>query len=253
MDVLLYEGERLDRTGFGELSLIQKPEEFCYGVDAVLLADFVKVKKGGQVIDLGTGTGIIPLILSHKTEASQIWAVEVQETSYERACRNIRLNALEKRVHVIHADVKQLPKLGMFDAVITNPPYVKNGGGLKNDNEAKRIARHETTAGLEDFIQAAAKLLKDKGDFYMVHRPDRLVDICYICRQMALEPKELRFVSPDMRTKPNILLVHCVKNGNPELKLLDPLFIYADNREYSPEILKIYERDKIIEVENEIM
>ncbi|MBR0600452.1 tRNA1(Val) (adenine(37)-N6)-methyltransferase [Clostridiales bacterium BAD-6] len=241
------EGERIDEIGFGSLRLIQKPEDFCYGIDAVLLASFAEVKRGSRVIDLGTGTGIIPLILSHKTEADEILGVELQQDSYERGLRNIELNHLHDRVKLIHSDVKDI--LGdkninpqSFDAVLSNPPYMKGNGGLKNQKDAKTIARHETTAGLSDFIGTAASLLKDKGDFYLVHRPSRLVDICILCRQNKLEPKELRLVSPNRNRKPNILLMHCVKHGRPELKFLDPLYVYEENGCYTEEILRIYER-----------
>lgn len=244
---LLKDGERIDEIGFGNLRLIQKPEDFCYGIDAVLLATFAEIRKSARAIDLGTGTGIIPMILSHRTEASEIVGVEIQPDSFERGLRNIMLNGLDKRVRMIHGDVKRLIKEKMvekhsFDAVLTNPPYVKGDGGLKNRESARTIARHETTAGLADFISEAALLLKDRGDFYMVHRPNRLVDISVLCRQHKLEPKELRFVSSNKDTAPNILLIHCVKHGRPELKLLDPLYVYKADGGYTDEIMKLYER-----------
>lgn len=247
MNDLLKDGERLDNTGFGNLRLIQKPEDFCYGIDAVLLATFAEVGKNGKVIDLGTGTGIIPMILSHRTEASEIVGVEVQQDSYERGMRNIHLNDLGERVRLIHGDVKQLVKERLvskhsFDVVLTNPPYIKGDGGLKNRERARAIARHETTAGLSDFIGEASLLLKDRGDFYMVHRPNRLVDISILCRQHKLEPKELRLVSPNKDTAPNILLLHCVKHGRPELKFLDPLYVYKENGTYTDEVMRLYER-----------
>lgn len=246
--------ERIDDIGFANLRLIQRPEEFCYGIDAVLLSSFARVKKQGRVIDLGTGTGIIPIILSHKTEAREIVGIEIQPSSYQLALRNISINNLENKLKMINLDVKNIGDGGIsetltsilgkgsFDAVTSNPPYVKGRGGLKNKNEAKTIARHETTASLEDFIKSASWLLKDKGDFFLVHRPDRLVDICVLCRENNLEPKKIRFVSPSREKGPNILLVHCVKYGNPELKFLDPLYVYNENGEYTQEIMEIYER-----------
>lgn len=242
MDNLIYAGERLDDTGFGDIRLIQRPEDFCYGVDAVILADFTKVKKDDRVMDLGTGTGIIPMILSHKTEAKDIWAVEVQKDSYERALRNVKLNKLEDRVTVIHADVKNLPTVGIFNVVVSNPPYMKSDGGIKNENDAKSIARHETSATLVDFINTAGNLLKTGGDFYLVHRPSRMVDICCACRNAQLEPKEMRLVSPNKNAKPNIVLIHCVKYGRPELRFLEPLYIYDERGKYTSEIMEIYER-----------
>ncbi|QAT43329.1 tRNA1(Val) (adenine(37)-N6)-methyltransferase [Aminipila luticellarii] len=253
-DNFLMQGERLDEIGFGELKLIQKPEEFCYGVDAVILAAFASKavlqssRKFTRAIDLGTGTGIIPIILSHKTLLKEIVAVEIQHDSFDRACRNVELNMLKERISVIHEDVSRLeatlPDLkGSFDLVTANPPYMAGGGGMINENSAKRIARHETTADLQMFIKISAALLREKGELFMVHRPSRLVDICEACRKYKVEPKELRFVSPNKSAKPNILLIRCVKSGNPELKMLDPLYIYDETRQdYTDELMKIYER-----------
>ncbi len=243
----VHDGERIDEIGFGNLRLIQKPEDFCYGIDAVLLATFAEVKKGARVIDLGTGTGIIPLILSHRTEASEIVGVEVQEAAWERGMRNLHINGLCDRIRLIQSNVKHLVQektvaKHSFDAVLTNPPYIKSDGGLKNREDARTIARHETMAVLSDFIAEASLLLKDRGDFYMVHRPNRLADICVLCRRHRLEPKELRLVSPNRDSAPNILLIHCVRHGRPELKFLDPLYVYKEDGSYTDEIMRLYER-----------
>lgn len=246
-------GLRLDETGFGTIEIFQQPEEFCYGVDAVLLADFAaegarRRKARCRIMDLGTGTGIVPLILSHKTGAEYIGGVEVQDNSFSLAEKNAVHNSLEGRLHFFHSDVLDFGKnvesglAGTFDVVTSNPPYTAGSRGIESANRAKAIARHETTASLDDFLQTAARLLRDKGDFYMVHRPMRLVDICEGCRKACLEPKELRFVSGKPFEKPNILLVHCVKGGNRELKLLEPLYVHDEEGNYSREILKIYEK-----------
>lgn len=244
---MLREGERIDNIGFGNLRLIQKPEDFCYGIDAVLLSSFAEIKENSIVADLGSGTGIIPIILSHKTKAAKIFGIELQRDSYERGRRNITINSLEDRIKLINCDVKDICEDKdisplSFDTVVMNPPYLKINGGLKNKNDEKMIARHETTATLSDFIEAASRLLKDRGDLYMVHRPSRLVDISIICRKFKLEPKKIRLVSPNKDSKPNILLIHCVKHGRPELIFLDPLYVYNENDEYTKEILEIYER-----------
>lgn len=240
--------ERIDEIGFGGLKLIQKPDEFCFGVDAVLLADFASkmcknVQKVDSIIDLGTGTGIIPLILSHKTEARNIVGVEVQEASFERATRNADLNDLNERLSFLNADVKNIPSMDDlkegFDMVTTNPPYTAGNNGIVNPNSAKAIARHETTASLDDFVKAAAFLLKDRGDFFMVHRPSRIVDICTSCRNHNLEPKELQMISPRAGEVPNIMLIHCVKNGGKNLKILKPEYVYEGN-DYSLYINCIY-------------
>lgn len=241
--------ERIDKVGFGGLQLIQEPGEFCYGVDAVILADFAArhaTSPLNRVIDLGTGTGIIPLILSRKTGATMIAGLEIQEGSYKRAVRNAALNGLENRVRFYKGDVKTAAKdelrhlLGQMDAVTSNPPYMEKTGGLKCANTAKSIARHETTAGLEDFMACAAAMLKPRGDFFMVHRPSRLADICCFARAYGLEPKELCFVSPDCRRTPNIILVHCVKGAGRQLRILEPLYVYNKDGSYTEELRKCY-------------
>lgn len=254
-DGFIFDGERLDETGFGELSLIQKPDEFCYGVDAVILADFAAKSSGSgksylrrdiAAADLGTGTGIIPLILSHKTSWEKIIGVEVQENSFDRACRNAAINKLEERLEFVNGDVKDYETewgknlRESFDVVTTNPPYTENCGGLKSHNTAKAIARHETTANLEDFIRCASWLLKQKGELFMVHRPSRLVDICCLGRKYKLEPKELCFVSPDISSPPNIILIHFVKGGGRQLTLLNPLAVYKSDGSYTDELRSCY-------------
>ncbi|MBR4862255.1 MAG: tRNA1(Val) (adenine(37)-N6)-methyltransferase [Firmicutes bacterium] len=249
MEPELFEGERLDEIGFGGLTLVQKPEEFCYGVDAVILADFAAKyarRSFRAAIDLGTGTGIIPLILSYKTEIPKITGIEVQKDSFGRAMRNTKNNGLEGRVSFIHGDVKDFRTgwgkdlQGSCDLVTSNPPYTAGNSGLTSSNPAKLIARHETTADLEDFMKCAAWLLRDKGEFFMVHRPSRIVDICCLGRQHGLEVKELQFVSPNREGKPNILLVHMVKGGGREAKMLPPLYVYDMEGNYTPELLEAY-------------
>lgn len=241
---------RLDDTGFGNIKIYQNPEEFCYGVDAVLLSSFAAQsvyagKENCRIMDMGTGTGIVPLILSHKTKAKFICGIEIQEGSWQLAEKNRAVNGLEDRLSFIKADIAGFDRQeykGSFDIVTSNPPYTAGKCGIESRNRAKMIARHETTASLEDFIKRGAWLLKDKGDFYMVHRPARLVDICTGCRKYRLEPKEIRFVSGKPMEKPNILLIHCVKNGNPELRFLTPYAVRTETGEYTPEINEMYEK-----------
>lgn len=240
---MLYPGERIDSIGFSDLKLIQKPKDFCYGIDAVILADFAAEKPANRIADLGTGTGIIPLILSHKTQAESIYGIEYQEESFQRAVRSAQLNGLSDRLHFVQANVAEFDQFSQWaDAVTSNPPYMAGKGGITNDNRAKTIARHETVGSLEDFIRCAFRILKDRGDFYMVHRPSRLVDIFYLCRKYHMEPKRMRLVAPGEGQAANIVLLHCVKNGGSELKLMPPLYVYKEQGIYSDEIQRIYER-----------
>jgi len=238
--------ERTDAIGFGGLTLVQRPGEFCYGIDAVLLADFAAGcrKKPERVADLGTGTGIIPLILSHKTGAAMIAGVEIQEQASALAEKNVRNNSLEGRISILNADIRELPAelKGTMDMVTANPPYIAQGKGLKNSSDAVMYARHEITAGLCDFMEASAWLLRDRGDLYMVHRPFRLADIFCFARDHHLEPKEMKLVQPVHDQPANIVLMHFVKGGGSELKLLPSICVYGPDGGYSEEIRKIYER-----------
>ncbi len=239
--------ERKDKIGFGNLTLIQKPGDFCYGVDAVIISDFAaKCKKPiKKAADMGTGTGIIPLILSYKTRIPEIVGFEIQKDALELARRNVSENGLDSRIKIVDCDIKNIPGnlCGTMDMVVTNPPYVAVGSGLKNPDVPMAGARHEITADMNDFFNAAAKLLKNKGDFYMVHRPSRLTDLLFFARKNGLEPKEMRLVCPDKEKTANIVMLHCTKGGGKELKILKPLFIYDMVGNYSREIMGIYERE----------
>ncbi|MEE1038250.1 MAG: tRNA1(Val) (adenine(37)-N6)-methyltransferase [Eubacterium sp.] len=239
--------ERVDEIGFGNLKLIQKPKEFCYGVDAVILADFAAglCKRSQVVFDLGTGTGVIPMIFNYKKSSGKIYGVEVQEGSAKRAVRNVQLNGLQEKIEIIHSNIKDLDNglWGTADVVISNPPYFPHGGALKNSNDAKTIARHEITANLEDFFQVAAKLLKEKGELFMVHRPSRLADLMCYGRQYKLEAKSVQMVSPKAGEAPNIVLVHFAKNGGKEIKMMPNLNVHKHEGGYTDEILHIYEKE----------
>ncbi|MBS3995133.1 MAG: tRNA1(Val) (adenine(37)-N6)-methyltransferase [Alkaliphilus sp.] len=243
---LVMEHERIDDLQCKGLRLIQDPKGFCFGIDAVLLSNFCEIKRNWKVIDLGTGTGIIPVLLAGKTDAQEIIGVEIQKEVAQMAARSVQLNHLEHRVKIIHEDLNNIlnhSEAHSFDAVTANPPYMNEGGGLLNPESMKAIARHEVKCTLEDIIRISSKLLKDRGHFYMVHRPHRLVDIMCLCRQYKLEPKKLRFVHPNKNKRPNILLIQCVKYGGTELKFMDPLFVYNEDGSYTDEIDQIYGRD----------
>ena len=244
----LKENERIDDLEYKGLKIIQNTEGFCFGIDSILLSDFAKdIKKDSKVIDLGTGTGIIGILLCAKTEISHMVGVEIQEEVYDIAKRNVKLNGLEEKFTLMNINIKELEKrqeIGKFDAVVTNPPYKKENTGIQNENEKRLISRHEITANLEDFIRISTQLLKDKKDLYMVHRPDRLVDIIELLRKYKLEPKKLKLVYPKPEKEPNLLLIKATKNAKPFLKVEKPLYVYKENGEYTDEILKIYGREK---------
>jgi len=244
----LKENERIDDLEYKGLKIIQNTEGFCFGIDSILLSYFAsEIKKESKIIDLGTGTGIIAILLCAKVENAKVIGIEIQEEVYEMAKRSIQLNKLDKQITIMNANIKELEnyeQLGTFDAVVTNPPYKKNHTGIQNENEKKLISRHEITANLEDFIKISSKLLKDKKDFYMVHRPDRLVDIIELLRKYKLEPKKMRFVHPKEGKEPNLVLIKAIKNAKPFLKIEKPLYVYEENGEYTEEILKIYGKEK---------
>lgn len=212
------------------------------------LSDFAKnIKNKSKVLDLGTGTGILPILLAGKTNLEKIIGVEIQKDVYDMAKRSIALNKLENRCEIINENILNLEKIykkNSFDVIVTNPPYKENNTGLKNESEKKLISRHELTANLEDFIRVSSNLLKDKGELYMVHRPERLVDIIENLRKYKLEPKQIRFVCPNVNKEPNIVLIKGVKNANKFLKVEKNLFVYNENNEYTDEILKIYNKQK---------
>ncbi len=238
--------ERKDDTGFSGICLTQDTEAFCYGIDAVLLASFAAEGRHRSYMDLGTNNGIIPLLLSAMTDAEELCGIELQPAAAELAERNVRDNGLEKRIRIVCCDVLDAEEnfaRGSFEAVVANPPYFRKGSGLKNSFAPKMTARHETTASLDDFVRCASWLLGDRGAFYMIHRPDRLADIVYSCRQASLEPKTMRFVSPRRDRAPNLLLLECRKYGGSGLRMLDPLAVYNEDGTYTGEILRIYGRE----------
>jgi tRNA1Val (adenine37-N6)-methyltransferase len=239
---MLKENERIDIVPGTDFKIIQNKERFSYGTDAIFLSDFAKSK--GVVVDLGTGTGIIPLRLYGKDKVGIIYGVEIQEEVAEMAKRSIELNRLEEKIKILNMDLKKLPSIfgkNAVDTITSNPPYMKSGGALVNPDENFAISRHEVTCTLDDIIEVTDYLLKPLGKFYMVHRPDRLVDIIYLLRKHKLEPKYIRFVQPKLNKKPNLILIEAVKGGKPDLKFYDPLIVYNDDGSYTEEITPIYE------------
>ena len=242
------ENERIDDLEYKGLKIIQDEDGFCFGVDSVLLSDYAKgIKKNSTVIDIGTGTGIISLLLCKKTELSKIYGIEIQEDVAEMAKRSIKLNGLEDKFEIININIKKIFEIlepHKYDVVVTNPPYKKAETGVKSADKKQLISRHEVECTLEDIIENASKLLKDLGEFYMVHRAERLVDIMCLLRKYKLEPKNIRFVHSKVDDKPTLILIRAVRSAKEFLKIDKPLIIYRNDGEYTDEILKIYDKKR---------
>ena len=240
----LKDNEIIDDLELNNLKIIQNNNGFKFGIDSILLSDFAKkIKKDSIVLDIGTGTGIISILLSAKTEANKIIGIEIQREVADMAKRSVILNKLENKIEIINDDINNIEKYfenNYFDVIVTNPPYQKNNTGLKSENEKNLISRHEIKCTLEDIIKKSFKILKDKGEFYMLHRPERLVDIMYLMRKNKIEPKELRFVYPKISDKPNLILIKGIKNAKQFLKVEKPLIIYNEEGIYTKEVLSIY-------------
>lgn len=243
MEVILKENERVDDLERNNLKIIQDPGRFCFGMDAVLLSGFVTVKEGAKVLDLCTGTGIIPILLSAKTKASHISALEIQKESADMAQRSVELNDLCDKIKIITGDVKEVDSIfekASFDAVTCNPPYMIGEHGLKNPDEAMAIARHEILCSFDDVAKAAAMVLKPGGSFFLVHRPFRLPELFATLQKYKLEPKRMQLVYPFVDKEPNMVLIECKRGGRSRMEILKPLIIYKQPGVYTDDIYDIY-------------
>lgn len=242
MEIQLQEGERLDDLQNGYW-IYQSVKDFCYGIDAVLLSDFAKVKPEERVLDMGTGTGIIPILLKAKTQGRHFTGLEIQEKSVQLAKRSVAYNHLEQDIDIVQGDIKEAAEIfgaASFHVVTSNPPYMTGKHGLTNDNEAKAVARHEILCNLEDVVSQAAKILMPRGRFYMVHRPFRLAEIMGMLMKYRLEPKRMRLVYPFTDKEPNMVLIEALKGGRPRITVEKPLIVYNKDGTYSQEIRDIY-------------
>lgn len=245
-DIPIKENERIDDLQYKDLKIIQETDGFCFGIDSILLSDFAKnIKKNSKVADLGTGTGIIGLLLCKKTNLAEMTGIEIQEGVANMAERSIKLNNLEEKFRIINSNIneifsKKLLEKNVFDVVVMNPPYKEVGTGEINENEKKLISRHEIKANLSDFIKTASGLLKDKGELYIVHKPERMPDIIQKLRENKIEPKELRVVYSNKNSEASLILIKAVKGGKKFLKIDRPLYIYNESGQYSDEIKQIY-------------
>lgn len=241
--VLLKENERIDDLERNGYHIIQDTHRFCFGMDAVLLSGFARVKSGARVLDLGTGTGIIPILLAAKTQASHLTGLEIQEDSADMARRSVCLNGLEDKIAIVTGDIKEAGSLfdaASFDVITCNPPYMTSKHGLTNPEDAKAIARHEILCTLEDVISQTARLLKPGGNFYLVHRPFRLAEIMVLLHTYKLEPKRMQLVHPFADKEPNMVLIEANRGGRPRMTVEKPLIVYKEPGVYMPEIYDIY-------------
>lgn len=240
---LVKAGERVDdlQNGF---YVIQNQNKFCFGMDAVLLSGFARIRKGDHVLDMGTGTGIIPILLKSKTKGEHFTGLEIQEECADMATRSVQYNGLESAVDIVCGDIKEAAGIfgaASFDVVTSNPPYMIGAHGLQNLYMAKAIARHEVLCTLEDVVSQASKVLKDRGRFFMVHRPFRLAEIFSVLTRYKLEPKRMQLVYPYIDREPNMVLIEALKGGNSRITVEKPLIVYEKPGVYTKDILEIYD------------
>lgn len=243
MTIKLLPNERIDELQRNGYRIIQNEKKFCFGMDAVLLSGFARAGKGERVLDLGTGTGIIPILMEAKTEGESFTGLEIQEEMAEMAARSVKLNGLEEKISIIQGDLKEASKRfgkASFDVVTCNPPYMNQNHGLKNPDEPKAIARHELLCSFEDVAREAAALLKSGGRLYLVHRPHRLTEIFETLRAHKLEPKRMKFVHPFADAEANMVLIEAFRGGRPQMRVEAPVIVYEKPGVYTNEIYEIY-------------
>ncbi|WP_125141454.1 tRNA1(Val) (adenine(37)-N6)-methyltransferase [Clostridium transplantifaecale] len=243
MTIDLKEHERIDELHRNGYRIIQRENAFCFGMDAVLLSGFAFVKPGEKALDLGTGTGIIPILLEAKTEGNHFTGLEIQEEMAEMASRSVKLNGLEEKIDIITGDIKEAGRIfggASFDVVTTNPPYMNDSHGLKNPELPKAIARHEVLCTLDDVVREGARVLRPGGRFYMVHRPHRLIEIITALTRYRLEPKRMKMVHPFVDKEANMVLIEAVRGGRSMIKVEKPLIVYKEPGVYTDEIYDIY-------------
>ena len=244
MTIKLKENERLDDLQRNGYKLIQNSTIFCFGMDAVLLCAFSNVKTGENVIDLGTGNGVIPILLKGRTEGRHFTGLEIQDINVDMAKRSVEYNNIQDSVDIVQGDIKDvfsIFKKASFDVVTSNPPYMNENHGLTNPESHKAIARHELLCTLEDVVKAAAGLLKVGGRFYMVHRPHRLDEIFEKIKANGMQPKRVRLVYPFVDKEPNMVLIESIKGAKPMVKFEKPLIIYEKPGVYTKEVYELYE------------
>ena len=240
---MIKEGERIDDLQLNGLKIIQSPGRFCFGMDSSLLSGFVKVRENETVLDLGTGTGILPILLSEKTRACHLTGLEIQKESADMARRSVALNHLEERIDIVEGDIKEADRLfraESIDVLVTNPPYMIADHGIKSRGDAMCIARHEVLVSLDDILRVSRRILPFKGRFYMVHRPFRLAEILTKMHDAGIEPKCMRLVYPKVDREPNMVLIEGVKGAKSRMTVMPPLIVYNPDGSYTEEVLRLY-------------
>ena len=243
MTINLKPEERLDDLQVNGYEIIQHPGKFCFGMDAVLLSNFARVKKGERVLDLGTGTGIIPILMTAKTDGEAFVGLEIQEESADMARRSVSHNQLDEKVEIVTGDIKEAANifgLASFDVITTNPPYMIGQHGIANESDTKAIARHEVLCTLDDILRESARILKPRGRFYMVHRPFRLAEILSKMVEVGIEPKRMRMVHPFIDKEPNMVLIEGMRGAISRMTVERPLIVYKEVGVYSDELLGEY-------------
>jgi tRNA1Val (adenine37-N6)-methyltransferase len=239
----LLPNERLDDLQIKGYEIIQSPGRFCFGMDAVLLSGFAKIRNNARVLDMGTGTGIIPILLKSREKGTHFTGLEIQKECADMASRSVAYNGLESAIDIVCGDIKEAAEIfgaASFDVVTSNPPYMIGEHGLRNPYMAKAIARHEVLCTLEDVVSQASRVLKDRGHFFMVHRPFRLAEIFQVMMKYKLEPKRMQLVYPYIDREPNMVLIEACKGGNSRITVERPLIVYEKPGEYTKSILEIY-------------
>ncbi|MBR4723257.1 MAG: methyltransferase [Clostridia bacterium] len=241
----IFDDETLEDLQISGLSLIQKKSGFRFGIDAVLLADFAKDIASKKTLDLCTGSAVIPILLSAKSKAKEIFGLEIQKSVFDTAVRSVLLNNLENRIFLTLGDLKNAAEIygkRKFDLITCNPPYIEVGRGIQNPENEKVIARHEILCTLEDVLRVSRRLLKHKGQLVIVHKPTRLADIIYDMRTNDLEPKRIRFIHKSLKSEPSLVLIDAVFKGGTELRIMPPLYLYNDDGSETAELGEVYGR-----------
>lgn len=236
-------GERVDDLERSGYRIIQDPSRFCFGMDAVLLSGFARVRRGERVLDLGTGSGIIPILLEAKTEGEHFTGLEIQPEMADMAARSVALNRLREKIDIVQGDIKEASRLfgrASFDVVTSNPPYMDGGAGITNPDEPRAVARHEILCTFDDVAREASRLLRTGGRFYLVHRPRRLAELIVTLRSRGLEPKRIRMVHPFADREANMVLLEAVRGGRPLMKVEAPVIVFREPGVYSDELKSVY-------------